>query len=166
MSDPAYTEPFPAGYPAAPAPSPESTHIQAETTRPDLEGSVAVLYDEAKRTIAQWCREADESARKIIANAETTRQMAHAEADRIRQAARSEAGRILADAEAQAGEIRAGAQVSGADRGEEIEALHARVDRMSGAIDHLLDSLDGVLKAVAALGPRAESGGSESDQTA
>lgn len=118
-----------------------------------FDSSVSALYDEAKRTIAQWCRDADDSARRIIANAETTRRLAHAEAQRVREAARLEAGRILADAEARAGEIRAGIHLTGAERAHDIEVLQGRVEKLGASVDYLLDSLEGVMNAIASFSP-------------
>jgi vacuolar-type H+-ATPase subunit H len=115
--------------------------------------AVGALFDDAKRTIAEWCREADESARRIVADAESTRRRAHEEAERVREAARLEAGRILAEAEAQAGDIRARVRLQGAERAHQVEVLETRVEQLAGAIDYLLDTMDGVLRAVAMFSP-------------
>lgn len=131
---------------------------EEEQPREEFETSVTALYEEAKRTIAQWCRDADESARRIIANAETSRRLAHAEAERVRESARLEAGRILAEAEARAGEVKAGMQLSGVERGRDIDVLQAQVERLGKSVDFLLDALDGVLHAVAVFSPGRSSG--------
>ena len=111
--------------------------------------ALALLYEEAKRTIAEWCRDADRSARQLIADAEATRRQAHQEANRIREQAQLDAGQIKAAAEAEAGRLRAEGQLSGAGRRAEIEELRDRVQAMEAAVDQLLLALEGVMASVA-----------------
>lgn len=150
----------PVGYTAEPA-------VQAGNAGPSADPAwseaLGLLYDEAKATIAAWVRDADRSARAILADAEAVRQQAHVEAGRVREDARREAGRILASAEAQAGQLRSQARLSGGQSRAEVAALRHRVDQMGGAVDHLLDSMQAVLGALARLSGAAVPIGADTD---
>jgi len=132
------------GLPADPAPT-------AETSPTAWQDALTVLYEDTRRTITAWLRDADRSAHELVSAADSALRQAHRDADRIREEARVEAGRILALAEMQAGQIRSQAQIGGAERQAEVEVLRHRVDSMSQAIDNLLQSLEEVMGAVGSL---------------
>lgn len=133
-----------------PAPAEPGSHdARRASTDKAWNDALSLLYDQAKQTIAEWCRDADRSARQLIADAEATRRQAHLDANRIREEARLEAGRILASAEAQAGRLRAEAQLTGAGRLADVEELRNRVETMEASIDQLLMALEGVMSSVA-----------------
>lgn len=144
-------------HPAGPPPvgasvtGPPGSPVSSSTPDPAWNEALTLLYDEAKGTIATWCREADRSARAILSDAEAARQQAHLDANRIREEARLEAGRILASAEAQAGQLRSQAQLAGAGRRAEVQVLRSRVEHLAVATDQLLDAMHGVLAALSRL---------------